>query len=339
MYYPRISIVIATFNEERYIENCLNSLLNQTYQGEFDIIIADGNSTDRTIEIINHIKSNTSKFIVINNPKKIQAAGRNLAIKHSNSDFIAYIDAHSYAENDWLERLWTAYYNLSQKDENIAGISSVYYDAQKTSFSRALLNAYRSLLIGSSSKAFLNSNELTKVDNGYGILYKKEIIINAGLYDETLKTAEDIELNFRLTYKLGYNLYVEPKAKLYYYFKEKPKEVFTQQFRYGFWRIQAMKKLGIHNFKVYASGLTVLIFLLIIITTITHFNELRFLSLLIILYLFLLIIGSIYETIKNKINIFYLFINIISIQFGYGCGVIAGIIYLIFKSCFKKNEK
>lgn len=335
MYYPRISIIVATYNEERYIEQCLNSLLNQTYQGEFDIIIADGNSTDRTIEIINQIALKTSKIIVLNNSQRIQASGRNIAIKHSNSEYIAYIDAHSFAENDWLERLWTAYYNLSHKDKTIAGVSSVYFDAQKTSFSRSLLYAYRSFLIASSSKAFLNSNEEVRVDNGYGILYKREIIINAGLYDETLKTAEDIELNFRLTYKLGYSLYVEPEAKLYYYFKEKPKDVFTQQFRYGFWRIQAMKKLGRYNLKVFASGLAILILLLILILTIAHFNEFRFLSLLIILYLFLLIIGSIYESIKYKINIFYFFINIISIQFGYGCGVITGIIYLIFKTLKK----
>ena len=55
MEYPKIAIVVPTYNEERYIETCINSLLSQTYKGTTEIIIADGFSTDRTREIINKL--------------------------------------------------------------------------------------------------------------------------------------------------------------------------------------------------------------------------------------------------------------------------------------------
>jgi hypothetical protein len=91
-----------------------------------------------------------------------------------------------------------------------------------------------------------------------------------------------------------------------------------------------MKKLGIYNLKVFIPGIAIIILFIIIATT-SHFNELRLMAIAFGLYLITIVFSSVYESIKFKINFFYFLINIISIQFGYGCGVLIGIFYAIFK--------
>ncbi len=98
-----ISICITTFNEGGNIGKLLDSLLSQTKKAD-EIVIVDGGSKDRTVEIIRHYqkKDNRIKLLV---EKCSRAKGRNIGIDIAKNEIIAMTDAGCVAHKDWLEKL------------------------------------------------------------------------------------------------------------------------------------------------------------------------------------------------------------------------------------------
>ena len=98
-----ISVIIPTYNSERYIQKCISSVLNQTYEN-FEIIIIDNNSSDNTINIINSFSSNKIKILNVVNNGNISIS-RNLGIKNSSGSWIAFLDSDDFWEKDKLNKL------------------------------------------------------------------------------------------------------------------------------------------------------------------------------------------------------------------------------------------
>ena len=94
----KISVVVCAKNEEKYIENCLQCLKEQTVKPE--IIVVDGNSTDKTYNIA---KKYADK--VVRDKKKGIAAARNLGWKTAKGDIVAYCDADCLPPKDWVEKI------------------------------------------------------------------------------------------------------------------------------------------------------------------------------------------------------------------------------------------
>ena len=118
-----ISIIVAVKNEEKYIEECLQSLIDQDFPHEFyQIVVVDGMSDDHTIHIINKLMEKYPKLIKFySNPKEWQAVGRNIAIKNEKkSNLIAYIDGHCIADRKWLKSLYNCLQSLNHA--NVAGV-------------------------------------------------------------------------------------------------------------------------------------------------------------------------------------------------------------------------
>ena len=98
-----ISVIIPTYNSEKYIQKCISSVLNQTYEN-FEIIIIDNNSSDNTINIINSFSSNKIKILNVVNNGNISIS-RNLGIKNSTGSWIAFLDSDDFWEKDKLNKL------------------------------------------------------------------------------------------------------------------------------------------------------------------------------------------------------------------------------------------
>ena len=93
----KVSVVIPVYNEEARIRECLNSLFRNTEQ-PFEVILADGGSEDRTVEIAREFPG----VRVLANPSRTAAAGRNVGIKHARGDVIAFTDGDCIADSGWI---------------------------------------------------------------------------------------------------------------------------------------------------------------------------------------------------------------------------------------------
>lgn len=97
-----ISIIIPVYNASKYIEKCLESIINQTYQSIEIIVINDG-SKDNSLEILNEYASKDNRIKVIDKENGGVSSARNLGIDKATGKYIMFIDSDDYIEKDMLE--------------------------------------------------------------------------------------------------------------------------------------------------------------------------------------------------------------------------------------------
>ncbi|MEM2963504.1 MAG: glycosyltransferase [Candidatus Anstonellales archaeon] len=96
----RVSVIIPTYNEEKRIERCLKAIIDQTYKGEVEIVIADAESGDRTCEIARRY---TDKVFVFK--KSTISAGRRDGASKATGDLLVSTDADSVPDKNWLSEI------------------------------------------------------------------------------------------------------------------------------------------------------------------------------------------------------------------------------------------
>ena len=98
----KVSVIIPAYNAELYLEQCVESILNQTYKNIEVIIINDG-STDKTSEISDRLNDKDDRIIVIHNQNKGVSASRNDGLQKSTGDYIVFVDADDFLSEDYID--------------------------------------------------------------------------------------------------------------------------------------------------------------------------------------------------------------------------------------------
>jgi len=99
-----VSVAVPALNEQERIEKCLKSIKAQEFKGSFEIIVADGNSEDRTREIA---RKYADKVVV--EKRRGIAFERNAGAKFARGKIIAFIDSDGIASKDWLQTIWASF--------------------------------------------------------------------------------------------------------------------------------------------------------------------------------------------------------------------------------------
>ena len=118
---PIISIIVPSFNEEKNIARCLDSILNQTYEN-FEVICVDDKSTDSTFEIIKSYAEKDSRIKPFKNPSKGVSSARNFGLEKASGDYIGFIDSDDFIQPQMYEFL------LRSINENNCEISVCRYE-------------------------------------------------------------------------------------------------------------------------------------------------------------------------------------------------------------------
>ena len=195
---PVISVVIPVYNKEKFIENTIYSVLNQTLS-DFELIIVDDSSTDKSLSIIDSIKDKRIKTYSIKNSGVSKS--RNYGVEKSSSNLIAFLDADDLWKNNHLEQLYKLYlenpncgmYAMSYiKNINFKSYKKSYFGL--SNFSGILENFFTSSsvdCIASSSSVMIPLNVFKKI-NGF---------------NENLKKREDTALwiKIALNYKIAFS--------------------------------------------------------------------------------------------------------------------------------------
>lgn len=100
----KISVIVAVYNTEKYLERCLNSLLNQTYQN-LEIIVVEDGSTDNSKEVLKKYSHNDKVKLIYNKKNSGLSYSRNVGLENATGSYIGYIDSDDYVDLDYYEKL------------------------------------------------------------------------------------------------------------------------------------------------------------------------------------------------------------------------------------------
>ena len=180
----KISIIVPVYNVEKYLDRCIKSILNQTYE-DLEIILVDDGSTDKSRMICNFYKQKDTRIKVIYQSNKGVSAARNAGIKEATGQYIGFVDSDDYIEPDMFDTL----YNLICKfncDIAICGYSCIYprYVRQSDHLDRILIMNSEKLLeeiFTGTIKGFL-CNKLFKIELFENISIPEDIHFGEDLY-------------------------------------------------------------------------------------------------------------------------------------------------------------
>jgi cellulose synthase/poly-beta-1,6-N-acetylglucosamine synthase-like glycosyltransferase len=213
--YPKVTIIVAAYNNQDTIEECLKSILLLKYPEDlFEVIVMDGGSKDVTVKIAEKFPIKVVS-IRLNAP-----AAYNYAMKIASYPILGFIDADAKVEPEWLNKLIP-----SLSDPKVAGVSGSIETWNKEnpwakSIGYELKNRYKR--IGKYTGRIATMN----------LLLKKAVIEEAGGWDEKLPSQYDTDLGFRISAK-NYRIAYEPSAVCYHFNRPTLNAYYRQQLQYG----------------------------------------------------------------------------------------------------------
>lgn len=209
-----ISIIILNWNGKHHLEECLSSVLKQTYK-DYEVIVVDNGSTDGSQEYISSRFPSVS--LICNDQNYGFCKGNNIGIKASKGEYIVLLNNDTVVEQDWLQQL----YECMISDIDVGFCTSKLLSYSKRNLLDAAGDGY-SICGAGYKRGHLEDAAKYDIDEyvfgacAGAAMYKREMLDKIGLLDEDFFVAyEDSDLSFRAQLA-GYKCKYASKAKVYH---------------------------------------------------------------------------------------------------------------------------
>jgi succinoglycan biosynthesis protein ExoA len=233
---PRITVMLPVRNEQRFIAQTLKQIYDQDYpKALLDVVVADGMSTDSTRDIVSDFARTHPDLQVqlIENPKRLSSAGRNIALRHGRGEYFLLIDGHVHMPGpDTI----ASYARLAVANEaQVLGRPQPLTPPDINEFQRLVALARQSPLAHSQESFIYSQFEGWTSPISIGVMYRRDLIERMEPFDESFDAAEDLEFNYRIE-QLGLKCFTSPSLAVHYYPRESLQGLFRQTSRYGYGR-------------------------------------------------------------------------------------------------------
>ena len=233
----RISVIVPMYNEADHIAHLVADLAAQDFEGEVEIIVADGASTDGSAAILEAAAQEAGlQVTIVPNPSRWVSPGLNACIGLCTGDLIVRIDCHSHYPQDYLRRSAEA-----AEETGAWAVGGVPTPVGHTAMERAVACALDGPFGGAHWTKNGGRPERTEVDNFYCGAFRPVAFEQAGLFDETLVRNQDDELNYRIR-QSGGRLILDPAIRSEIVPRGDFRGLARQYYQYGVWKIPVMLK-------------------------------------------------------------------------------------------------
>lgn len=216
---PLFSVIVPIYNVERFVQQCIDSILSQTY-GNFELILVNDGSTDKCPEICNVYAESDKRIRVIHKSNGGLVSARNAGVLVAKGEYVVYVDGDDWVEKNWLETLnnlikkynpdiinYGAYKSTDGKDENLKTANfEGFYDE------RALKEEIVPYLLYDKRFSFFSFGILPAV---WSKAIKTDILKENICKEEKITFGEDVACTYSCIMQA--KTFVATKERLYYY--------------------------------------------------------------------------------------------------------------------------
>jgi len=223
---PSVTVILPVLDEADHIDDVMTDLITQDYPGPIEVIVADGGSTDGTLQKLAAVAEQDGRVRVIENPDVRQAFGLNRAAAEARGDILVRADGHTRFAPDYVRRSVEV---LSDTGGAVGGRMS---PEGRTAYGRAVMAAMRSPLTMGPGR-FHHATEREEVDTVYlGAFSRVEFAELGGFRPFPSGTSEDADFYYRWR-SSGRKVFVDPCIVSTYTPRDTPRSLGRQYFRYG----------------------------------------------------------------------------------------------------------
>lgn len=319
-----LSAIVPAFNEAHHIEKLITEFLQFAPQNS-EIWVADGGSTDGTLQILQRISSLDPRVHSVKNPDKYVSFGFNKVFPLTQGKYIALLGAHAHYSPDYFHKAIEA---LENNEADAVG--GLLKQTAKTQKGKAIAAAMSSKF-GVGNTEFRTEQKRMYVDSVAFAIYKRSLFEELGLLDTELLRNQDDELHYRFN-AAGKRILMIPEINSVYFVRENFSALFRQYYQYGLYKPLVFKKI---KSSVRIRHLIPAIFVLYMLTLpLASINTLWLLPFGV--YFILLVYNGCMEY-KELRFAFHKMIAIITIHVSYGFGFLIGLIKSIQTTAWSKK--
>jgi succinoglycan biosynthesis protein ExoA len=220
-----VTVVVPARNEEISLPACLRSISAQTWPN-LQIVVVDGASRDRTVDVVHQIQSTDRRVELVHNPNSIIPVSMNMALAVARGRWLVRVDAHSTIPPDYVA---TAVALLHSGDWG--GVGGRKDGVGETAAGRAIAAAMGSRF-GVGNSTYHYGDRQQAVEHIPFGCYPVDLLRKVGGWDEELRVNQDFELDYRLR-TLGKRLLFDPSLVIRWQCQQRVPDLYRQYKRYG----------------------------------------------------------------------------------------------------------
>lgn len=238
--WPFVTVIVPVRNEEPFIARTLEQLMAQDYPPEcFEVLVVDGRSTDATRTIVTSWAQRFPHLRLLENPRRLSSAARNLGIAQARGELILIVDGHCELDGPTYLRAVAEAFDRSGAD--CLGRPQPLDIRQATTLQKAIAAA-RSSWLGHHPASFIYADAEQFVPaKSVAVAYRRAVFDQVGPFDESFDACEDVELNHRID-QAGLRCYFTPRIRARYVPRSTLAGLFRQMARYGRGRMRLLRK-------------------------------------------------------------------------------------------------
>ena len=212
-----VSIICPLFNEEKFIERCILSILEQDYpQDKLEVLLIDGRSTDHTADIVRRYAEKHPFIKLLDNPERVVPYALNKGLEAATGEVIMRIDGHCTYPTNYISELVRYLYELDA--DNVGGVWNTQMHK-------------------------IGASKIMETDTVPFGCYKREVFEKTGRFDTDLVRNQDDEFNGRLQ-NLGGKIFLIPQVIINYTARDSIRKMRHMYYQYGLYKPLVNKKLG-----------------------------------------------------------------------------------------------
>lgn len=203
-----LSVIVPVYNGEKYIKDCLESIINQTYR-DLQIIVVNDGSTDNTEAIVGEIANKDSRVQLINKENGGVSSARNLGLEYAKNEFLTFVDSDDTLDTDMYETLMK-YTGNNEYDIVHCGYKRINHETVK------LVNGTNNIIKQTKNEALecIVGGKIF-VPALWNKVYKRKLFDDIK-FDENIKINEDVLVNYKVFKKSEKSIFIDQPKYNYF---------------------------------------------------------------------------------------------------------------------------